>query len=72
MATRKPKTIAPEVYPEVDPKLYAVILRLYATWRPDEIGHAIWQYRREHDLIQKREKLKQQLADIAAELEDLE
>ena len=70
MATRKPKEIKPEVYPEVDPKLYAIILRIYATWTGDEFANAIKKYRREHDLNQRREQLKQQMAEIAQALED--
>jgi hypothetical protein len=70
MATRKPREIKPEVYPEVDPELMAIVNSIYARWTAEEFGNAIWQYRREHDLIKRKEQLKQQMAEIAAELED--
>lgn len=70
MATRRPKTATPETYPEVDPELMAIVNSIYARWTPEEFGNAIWQYRREHDLIKRKAELKQQMEEIAAELDN--
>lgn len=69
MATRRPKPATPEIYPEVDPELMAIVNSIYARWTPEEFGNAIWQYRREHDLIKRKAELKQQMEEILAELE---
>jgi hypothetical protein len=70
MATRKPREVKPEVYPEVDPELMDIVNNIYSRWTGDEFANAIKKYRREHDLNQRREQLKQQMAEIAQELED--
>jgi dsDNA-specific endonuclease/ATPase MutS2 len=70
MATRKPRDIKPETYPEVNPELMAIVNSIYARWTPEEFGNAIWQYRREHDLIKRKAEFKQQMEEIAQELED--
>lgn len=69
MATRIPKPIKHETYPVVDPELMDIVNGIYARWTAEEFGNAVWQYRREHNLIVYKQQLKKDLEELKEELD---
>lgn len=69
MPVKKPAV--PVVHPKVDPELMAIVVGIYARWTPEEFGHAIGQYRREHNLIIQKTEIKKKIKQLNEELEQL-
>ena len=57
-------------YPEANPELLKIVYSIYQKYGTEQFGLAVWQYRREQNLIVERAAKKQALEELAKEIEE--